>query len=490
MIKIPQWVILVAFAFIATIASFFVNPIYVWGGVAAASIGFILLGKPFWLLMIILGWSLTAFIWESILRTKLLARVDDVLILVMLAVFIGHVVIKRIKPVPYLKVYLATIFLTFISKMYNGSSLVNMGLFILAYCAPYLVFLLMYIVHDKFLTRKIINLIIGIFLFGVLLNIGWLVRVNPIPNIHYGTIDFAKGTLGSCDNFSYFTIFMIFLSLSFIRLEFKRRRRTKYLILLVISLLQLYLTYTNHAYLYLIILFVVYLIVTRQKISGYITLLSFAFFVILLLSTVGQSRMASEMDGYQGFRLSDPVEVRKRVDRFINESHKVDLFMRVVPHGYHEGTFSWLIGHGPGAGVGTVARNKPSDYTFKMLGEYYLSYSGRLGLVGSSITQNPWSGISSLWSEVGMVGTVLFFTLPLLPARTVLKRLLRGYYDQDGYQKCVAEAFVMFVAIFFTINLMKDFWSVDAFAFPMWALAALALKKPNNRIEGGDVKSQ
>lgn len=479
MAKIPEWVIVLSVLIVGTILSLFVNPVLVWAGVAAASVGIMLLGSPYWLLMVVLGWSMTAFVWESIFPSSLLKRVDDLMIVVVLAVYLGNLAFRRLKSIPYMRMYLVLLLVALFSKVLNGSGVANLALFALAYCAPYLLFCLVYVVGKEKLGLQVLIFLVGIFLFGVALNFGWLVGVNPIYNIHRGTIDFAKATFGSCDNFSYYVIFIIFLMLSVFRVSASQKRKIQCVMLIGVALLQLYLTYTNHAYLYFAALFLVYLVIARQRISGYIALSSLAFIVIVLLSTVGQSRMASEMGGYRGFNLTDPRMLTHRLEQF-QGSHKVDLFHKVVTKGYHEGILEWLVGHGPGAGVGTVARNSPSDYTFKMLGDYYLTYSGQMGLVGSSITQNPWSGISSLWSEVGLVGTLLFFMMPLIPAKLVFRRLLVGYYDKDPVQRVIAESFVMFVSLFFVINLMKDFWSVDSFVFPLWVLAALALREPRN----------
>lgn len=479
MYKVPEWLILLAIVLVGVIISFSANPILVWSGLAVAFIGAILLGKPYRLFILLISWSMTAFIWNSIFRINLLARADDIMMLLILAVFLGNFILRRVKRIPYMKIYLLLVGLVFFSKVVNGSGLTNLALFLLAYCAPFLVFCLIYTIDDKKLGEKFIKLILLVFLFGVVLNLGWYLRINPIPNIHYGTIDFAKGSLGSCDTFAYFTIIIIFLLLSLIRQTKERKKKLKYGWLLSIAFVQLYLTYTNHAYLYFIALFVVYLVITRQRLSGYIALSGLAIVLVGLLSTVGQSRMAAEMDGYQGFRMSDPKELQGRFEQF-QESHKVDLFNKVVINGYEEGFLQYLIGHGPGAGVGTVARNKPSDYTFRMLGEYYLTYSGRLGMAGASITQSPWSGISSLWSEVGMLGTLLFFMLFLLPVKIVVTGLLKGLYENNGIEKVTAEFFVMFLATFFVINLMKDFWCTDYFIFPLWALAAICLKNLDN----------
>ena len=77
-----------------------------------------------------------------------------------------------------------------------------------------------------------------------------------------------------------------------------------------------------------------------------------------------------------------------------------------------------------------------------------------------------------------MIGILLFYLLPLLPARVVFLRLMRGYYAKNSVGIVMAEAFVMYVALFFMINLLDDFWSSDGLVFPLWVLAALALREP------------
>lgn len=474
--KIPDGVKVTVLMVLGVVLTAFFNPFLVWGSVIAMGAAFMLLGAPLWLLLFLLGWSLTSFVFTSIFENPLLNRADDLMILLMFMVFVGRIALKRMPSVPYIKTYLALVFLTGFSKVLNGSPVSNWGLFLLAYISPYLLFCLVYSTNRPKVIDRVLKLVLVVYGAGILLNIGWFLRINPIYNMHLGTGDFAKGTLGACDLVSYFSIFIIFLLVSLYRNTGIRKQRVGYALLIGVSLVQFYMTFTNHAYLYFAALFPVYLVISRQKLRSYVA--AMVVLTVLILAAMFAGNYKADQRGATGLAgIANAKTLDDRWRKFLREP-KVEVYDRVIWNGRQEGVLEWFIGHGPGSGIGTVARTRPSPYSFKILGDIYLTQSGRDSMQGSSITQSPFSGPTSLWSEVGLIGTFLFYGLVILPMWKVFKRIRVGFYEKGTAQLVIAEGFLVYGVLFFMINLLKDFWSVDLFTFLLWALAGLALRKP------------
>ena len=58
----------------------------------------------------------------------------------------------------------------------------------------------------------------------------------------------------------------------------------------------------------------------------------------------------------------------------------------------------------------------------------------------------------------------------------VFRGIRRGVYKRGSVQLVVAEVYLTFGILYFIINILKDYWNVDFFAFLLWTLAGLALR--------------
>lgn len=486
--RIPSSVIIILFMVVGIILSSFASPILVFGGVAAFCAGMMLLGAPIWLFLFLVGWSMVAILIDTMFNSTLLRRIDDVQILLMLVLFMGKFALRRMPRIPLLKGYVFLLGIIGFSMVINGSPPKAMALFIMAYVSPYLIFCLLHSIDNKGMPDKMLKLILGVYGFGLIVNMGWFLRINPIYNKHLGTVDFAKGTMGVCSSWAYFSILVFFIVLSIYRHSNSSLKKGWCLVFLAVVLVQFFLTYTNHAYFIFAMMVPVYAVITNQRLRGYVALGLLVAIVGMTLSSIGSSDRFARMQGVQGFVLLDAQHLKKRWEQFL-EQPKYDVFQKVVVHGVDDGFLQYLVGHGPGSGISTVARTHPSPYTFKIVGEYYLTHSGQESMVGLSITQSPWSGVTGLWSEVGLIGTVIFYVLPVWVMWAVFKRLRNGYYPKSSISIIIAEGFIIYGCIFYIINLLSDYWSVDYFTFLLWAMAGVALRWPLEREQEDEKKA-
>lgn len=456
------------------VLSFWVNPLFVWAAIMATTFVIPMMGNLRVLALISLAWAWVAPVTLRAFPMGLLRRVDDILVLAVLAVVLGHIVFRRISALPYGKLYLSFCGLCAFSFLLNGTSPVSFGLFMLAYGSPILFLYLFGMLKYPDLWRDLIRFLLVVFCVGVLLNVGWFLGINPIYNRHLGTVDFAKGTLGGCDIWSYFTIFIFFLCLSLARHAVSTKTRWFCWGMMGVTIMQFYLAYTKHAYFYLVAALLVFVVITRQSMRSILGFAMLGLVGILLFSAV--SRLDSSFSDAKGAGGVVTVEeFQQRWSRFLRNP-KVKTYDRVIWSGVDEGFMGWLVGHGPGAGIGTVARTRPSPYSYRILGDIYLTHSGRESMVGSSVTQSPFAGPTSLWSEVGLIGTGILYGLVLHSILLIWRNLRTGLYDANRMQLVLAEAYVVYAVLFILINLLRGVWSADPLVFLLWAMFATVLR--------------
>ena len=462
-------ILLVAVGFVL---SFQFGPIPVWGAMTVAFAVFALIGHPKTLIYLVVIWAFFGQLAEVIFFNPLVSKVDELLILGMLAVYLGQMALRRVKSVPLVKLYSSLIFFSLLSMVLNRTSAGNFGLMFIAYFSAFIAFAVIYLNIELFSYKNIINMLLVIYVINLVLNLGWGLGINPIYNKSLGSVDFAKGSLGGCNFVAYFTIFIFAILFSLIHYEDEFLKKIKYGLIVLCGVIQFYFSYTAHAYLLLLFLIPVYFIATKRKLTIKIIVvggLLFSMFMgVLSLNKnsglVGDADLASELSASN---------IESRFRSFLTQP-KVAVFNRVVVDGMDDGVLQWFIGHGPGSGTGGIARNHPTPYTFSVLGDYYMTQSGQKSMAGGSVSQSPFSGITSIWSELGLLGFGMFFGLYMFPTFRVFKQLRANRYKHDRYQRVLAEGFVVYGVLFLMINVLMDLLVNDYFVLLYWVLAALA----------------
>jgi hypothetical protein len=459
--------------------SFGLNPI--WG--VAIIVGFIgasFLGvKPrtfFWLFLV---WAWISKLIEGIVSFS--QYTDELMSLLWIVVLGGGFAFHRNqKPAAwFFRLMIGLFFICVASTLINGSSPKKAILFFFSYIFPIVSF---YLVRNYLGSGKNIRLFVkvmaGVFLLQVVLNLGWLFKINPLPNNWLYTHDFAIGSMRSQTHVAYLCCFIL-ISLMVAYFQFRSSRMRIGLVLVAIVVMgQFVMTYTMHAYVFIGIGVGVYLLLFSGK-RIWVLLPSSLFVIIFLLFLSAQISSKEKFVATSGQNLREemrPENIQRRWDMMVSGPKGEcygDAFLRAPT----EKPIRWFVGAGPGNFLSGIAMTKPpfSELTLRYLGKYFLTHSGSESLRGGSITSNVTSTPSVLMGELGVLGLFCYAGLYFMVVWIVLKNIHRGAY-QDGLQLVLAKSFVCAVVMFVFMNLLVDLAQTDRFTVTLWAWAGFLIE--------------
>jgi hypothetical protein len=398
----------------------------------------------------------------------------SMIIVVMIAdTAIRHPSKKNIQTV--IRHYMALLFIVAVSAVINHTSAIRVIHFFYSYLFYGILFIYVCDLREGFCLETIYKWIYAYVVFQFLLNLGWLWGINPLPNRMRGTVDFSIGLVASCNGVAYMTLF--FLGLSWISaLYYKGKMRLVFVCLFIVTLAQLAMTLTFHAYpLALFILIVSYVLLKgtqgkndrRKNFSSLlIVLVGVAILVISYLFV--QQRV---------FAFSSTM-ISRRVDEMLY-GPKIQVAKAILR--YLTGAVStFAFGAGPGNFASSIGVIYGAPLARQYVWIYYTSMTGYAELISGSITQIPTTGIGAMISELGILGAGAFFIFFLTPLFRVVRLLFAKAYT--GGQLCFAVVYVPFVLAILILNFLSDFFRQDYLMAIIWALGAyiwLPLRQEN-----------
>ncbi|QHI70189.1 hypothetical protein [Tichowtungia aerotolerans] len=308
------------------------------------------------------------------------------------------------------------------------------------------------ILNGKF-PRHFAKWLHGFFLIQLIMNVLYWKGINPIQHqfmyLPSYMADFSVGTLGSCAYVAYFTCFYLFFLNALCREE--GRITVGLLILNLLAYFQLFLTYTNHAYMVFSVAVVFQLFLIGRKWWRW------------LLAGLGVCVII-----FAGVQLSRSEYLQRRLDRQVIHGPKRIVIDKLLDR---DG-LSVLVGEGPGAVVSGVAMATGAPKAFEYLTDVYLTTSGQRELVGGSIFQQPVTEISVLFGETGAVGMISYYGILLFLAITVTLRYCRGEYS-NPIQRALAGSFPFVVLFMLGISSLTLVFADDVMVVLLWGMAAL-----------------
>lgn len=324
-------------------------------------------------------------------------------------------------------------------------------------------------------ARRVMLAIFAIFGLQVILNLGWLAGINPLPNHSAGTEDFAIGSLGLCNVVAYLTVAVIFLLFAI----FHRFPDLKVKLLVavggLIATVQLVFTFTFHAFPPMAALLFVQMV---YGIKAMRYKLAMACLVLLFIGSYYYIKADPRLSQAFGFPAEDVMtvsEFRLRWDRMWRGGKGqayYNIFVRA-----RDDMPVWLLGAGPGnfaSGIGMVHRSMLAE---KYVNYIYLTYSGRREMYGGSITQHITTGVNAIYSEFGPLGLLLFYGLHGLAVVRILRLYRAGAY-RSPIRQALAEAFIPTMLLYLGLNLISDFHSDTFLQVGVWLWAG-AVWKPD-----------
>lgn len=460
------------------LGSLFFPPFAVWAGIMMALFGIILLGHPRHLLFFFWLWVAVQPLVIQISENFVIQYAEESLLVALTAIFVTDYIQRRteVRGISWIfKIATGLLGIALASWLMNRSSIVGFANFVVTYLSFPVVFYAAYTTLDRRHWRYLVGSIVGLMLIQFALNIGWRLGVNPLPNDWKGTIniaDMAQGTFASSAMVAYFMVCTIFFLFSAFRLS--KKYRSWILLLLGIAGVQLYMTYTNHSYIFFILFLPIYLALTKASVRMRLGFVGLALLVALLFA------LLSAKDTYRSFEFGgksqlaenfDRQNLEYRWDRFV-QGPKIELISRIAVQNATKKPYLWLLGNGPGNGLSAIGMTRSSAFAWEYLGEFVSNTDLFKGKQMTSISGSFYSGILSIWSELGVGGYLLYMAFYIYLLLHVSVMLARAKYP-DPFQLMLAEGFVMAALLFLLCSFLGDVFYLRYFGSGLCIWAAM-----------------
>ena len=463
-----------SFALIGLLLALMFDPITGWTLLASGLAAVLLLARPRMLLACYWGWSALGYTISSLFYRRFFGYFDEMFVAGMLTVVLGEFIINRRRDPATHKVDNAVVVLLVLSAVsgyFNHVRLMPALRFLSAYLGFLPVFYLSLQHLRGFPARRFFLVLLAVMGIQVVLNTAWLVGVNPLPNFSRGTPDFAIGTMGGCDLVAYFTLFLLFALLPLWRRFPRLFPRLLVLGLALVLLFQFYITFTNHAYLLLAggLALQIFFLFRDMRLR----LLAVAGGILLIILLAVGSSHSSASGNPSTLSVLSPSHLAVRFDAMLSGT-KGQVYYNVFCRAPADMPVP-LLGAGPGNFGSAIGVESRSALAEQHLNYFFLDYSGRMQMYGSSITQNVITGVIALWSELGVIGFLYFFGLHVYAMRRVWRQLRRGCY-RDRWLAVLAEAFIPSMATLLVLSILTDIFTNDLLGGGIWIWAALVWK--------------
>ena len=495
------WIPLLIAAVIAggLLGSRFFPPYVVWAGITAGMFGIILIGHPRQLLFVYWSWVAVQALVMQMSRSPAPKYIEKGLTAAMIVICMAGYARYRTdgrRALSFFKIFNLLLGVSLASWIVNKGPVFNAGNFFMVYLAFPYIFYVAYTTLDRRHWRYLLGVSMGLMLIQFALNIAWRAGINPLPNEWKGTIntaDIQQGTFGSCAMVAYFMIINIFILFSALRLD--KKYRPWIFLLLMVAVLQWYMTYTNHSYVFFLLLLPIYMTISKvsMRMRGAVGLLVVSFALLFALFSAKDTYRNIDLGVGGRSQLGanfDRQNLERRWKRF-TEGPKIDLINRITVKNATKEPFLWFLGHGPGNGLSSIGLSQGGAFAWEYLGEYIHDSSTYKGMDMESATGNFYSGILSIWSELGVVGYMLYMGLYISLIVHVGLRLRRNQYTEP-VQQVLAEGFIMAGLLFLMVSFMADIFWAKYFAGGLWIWAAMVWdpvvpegKKPESGDPGG-----
>jgi len=440
-----------------------------------AMFGAILLGYPRHVLFLFWVWAAFRPLILQVTNHPVIRGSNGLFVVVIIGICVAGYAQRRTDTggmAGILKISTALLGVTLVSCLVNLSPVQSATWFFINYLAFPFVFYVAYAMLDRRHWRYLFGAIIGLTLIQFALNVGWRLGVNPLPSIWKGTYniyDMAQGTFGTCAHVAYFMMAVLFLLFSALRLG---KKYTPWIILLLgVVVLQWYMTYTNHSYIFFVVLLPVYLVISKQSMRVRMACVALVILGAMTFSFLSAwESTTGTVKNSVGTQLTwENLEYRR--DRFVR-GPKVELINQIAVENASRDPMLWLLGNGPGSGLSVVGMKHNTAFAWEYLGKYVVNTAGFNESQMASISGTFYSGILAIWSDLGAVGYLLYLSIYLYVVWRVALQLIKDRY-QDSVQRVLAEGFVMAMLVFLLASLLHDTFWLPYFVVGLWIWAAV-----------------
>ena len=451
-----------------------------------------LIGRPRSYLFAFWIWAVIGELVLFLLRRPVLENVSLALDAGLLILLLATHVLNR-RPIftsrPVTIVTAGLLFITVISFWANRPPPIAAVHFVLAYFRFLLVFLYTMYFLKAGDAKRLYLVLIATLALQFIPNMGWLIRLNPIPNPRMGSADFAVGTIQSCNGVAYLSIACICVLLPAILGHRQKRRERQWAIAaLIMAVTQLWFSYTVHAYILAIICSGIYLIIMSVRWQTRLAVAALGLALIVL--AIPMMTEATSRSYKRGIQHQLNMEyITFRWNRMLS-GVKGQAYKNVLLRSHRDMSFP-ALGAGPGNFGSAIART----YRRPLADRYFNyvamadSYQYHKLSHGGSITGIPYSGMLAIWSELGPLGYLLYWGLHLYAMWHIWRQVRRGGYE-DLYRSILAQGFCLTMLTWLILNFMSDFCHVRLLHGGLWIWAAVVWNPDHERLHKTDSGSR
>jgi len=407
--------------------------------------------------------------------------VEQMFGLYLLAIIVFASIITR-QPIPGTKVVnrilVGLLTLMAISAVANKVPPSSVLFYMLTYMKHFWIFYYtLRFVEDKD-SRKMFWAIIVTFGIQVLFNVASYLGLNPIPYVfRRGFADASLGTLGGSHYVGYYMIACMFLLIACFKQFPSIRHQLMSLLGTCVALVQFVLTFTLHAYPFLVGgLAFQHVLFSRRSLGALLkTLPVLSLLAVLGILFFAAGPWAYDMDQYLSL---DPWIRQLDVVRrgYKGQAYK-EIFLRASDHLPYP-----FLGGGPGNYSSSIAGflGRPLSRLPHLAYLWFATDpSARLQLESGSIMYGTGSGMIALWGELGPLGLLLYWGFYVYAGGRVWRQTRAGLYT-NMYKRVMAEAFVCIVPMMLGINILIDAIALLPLTLGFWIWAACVWNPSEN----------
>lgn len=319
-------------------------------------------------------------------------------------------------------------------------------------------------------AKRFFNALMVFFFVQLALNFSWWLNINPLTNTVPNPLDFSYGSLDSCRYVGFFSLVMLSLFLFQLDKPINRWKAKISIVLILLALIQFYITYTLHMLLVFAIAFVsgvafIFKVIKRKLFFVFSLIVS----LILLLSVFFVLYFSNTTESGTLFDQFSKKQLELRYERLLT-GPKGESYRVTFTELHSSSPLSWIIGVGPGMYMSKPAFIYAPPLALQYMGNYYLSIQNAQILARGGVNNVPMFGLGVIFGELGFFGVFFYYTLYIYPAIRVSK-LLKSQAYLDPYQLLMAKGFIVFVIFFLLENFLFDWFWVGFFqlVFAIWA---------------------
>ncbi|NKB23696.1 MAG: hypothetical protein GKR87_04835 [Kiritimatiellae bacterium] len=453
------------------VLTFQMGPVFGWGLLLAAMAGIMLIGRPKIVLFVYIFWvTVQQYIGNILPSSFIVLYLDELLVVVLLGILFFHHIQDRLH-LPELKliklVLIGLISLVVFSAIANQVPKKLAFHFVLQYARFFLIFYYSYVFLSVKDLKAVYLSFSSLFLLQVLMNVGWLLSINPLPSwAENSRADFAIGIGLGANLIAYFSICFICVHIAVLLDTDQPRRRMFSFLMVLIGLFQLFVSYTFHAYILLFLCVGYQIFIASRSVQKQLFLVASVTLICALF--VGLTLYVSS-DRF----VSNAFDLRNLSNRWASmwRGPKGQSYKNNLVYLPKDCSVFYLAGAGPGNGGSTVARINRRPLADRYFNWVDLSFKRRTLSEGGSITGGPMTGILSIWSDLGPLGFMVYWGLHLYTIYYITFKSRRGHYT-DFYQRVFSQAFPSVMGMYIVLNILTDYIYLAFMSGGVWFLAA------------------